>query len=273
MCRFVSLYWFGTAAVTAFCVGCSSGPTEPEDLLPFEGNLLIGLRESHGDVYTEDVEPKPTLGLSTEKTYGCGGYSLRTEISQWSAGMAIRITGVVPPRGACPTIIAPATARIDFDVPNGIYSLFVQGRGMWASYRIVVTDSILELIPEDTSFTIPVSGLVWRYPRDSFGYYCNTGEEGAWLCDAFLDTLENLQYLEKLEVPEEGEWPYPLPGEYSSYTIYPRFFRYEIDNDFEAVTGELKEFSENVLSKSPATASLWLVSWRNEWVRSSEFTG
>jgi hypothetical protein len=142
--------------------------------------------------------------------------------------------------------------------------------GRTDSYDLEVSDFAVRLTPRDTVVSRPEAQLVWRYPPQSFAYYCGTLVQDAWLCEAFRDSLQKNLSLILLQPPSSGTWPYPLRSDGYWYNAPARFYRYATEADFDSAGAILRSFAHAHL-KNRSGAGLSLRNWRNAYYYSWKF--
>lgn len=206
-------------------------------------NHLIEFRlaEEHEIAPTAPDVPKIFFTMSTEDPFGCSGYRIQNEVVRSGERITVRVTGIDPPDGLCVPVGAPASARHSLSLDPGAYTLVLANGDLRDEYTATVTDRRIELEARTRQWTEPDGLLYWRYPRDSFGYYCEGPTEE--ICDGFESRLETLP-LTSIEVPDRGAWPYNRGHRMELYLNAPgQFYRYPDENTWSDVETRLRDFA------------------------------
>ncbi|MFZ2055556.1 MAG: hypothetical protein WAU81_15310 [Candidatus Aminicenantales bacterium] len=250
------------SAVAAFSFGClfmASGCTS--NLQSIDGRVFFSVFEGYQNDYSEGT-PRILLEMRTEKIYGCCNNRIVSEITRSGSYIMVHLKGILFPE-ICLTALGPAASRDFLDLPEGVYSLnFLQ----WSSpdkYTLTVRKDAIEIVPGLTIYTAPENTIFWRYPENSFAYYCGTMTKTAWVCDDFLAPLSREVELEEFQFPAYGEICYPPSGQGHWYNASARYFKYKREEDFDKAGELLKTYSEQVISKYQGT-DIYIVNWKNK---------
>jgi hypothetical protein len=241
------------------CLLAAAGCTS--NLHSIEGRIFFNVAEDYINGYSEGM-PRILLEMRTEKIYGCGNNRIISEIIRSGRFITINMKGILFPE-ICMFALGPATSRDFLDLPEGVYSLnFLQ----WSSpdrYTLTVRKDAIEVVPGLTTYTAPEYTVFWRYPENSFAYYCGTMTETARICDDFLAQLLSEIDLEEFRFPDYGETCYPPSGRGHYYDAPPRYFKYRKEEDFDLAGELLKAYAERMITPNQGT-TLWIVNWKNK---------
>jgi hypothetical protein len=247
------------AAFSLVCLFMTSGCTS--NLQSIAGRVFFSVSEGYQNDDTGGA-PRILLEMRTEKIYGCCNNRIISEITRSGSYISVHLKGVLFPE-LCLTAIGPAVSRDFLDLPEGVYSLnFLQ----WSSpdkYTLTVTKEAIEVVPALTTWTASDYSVFWRYPENSFAYYCGTMTETSWVCDDFLAHLLKEIDLEEFNFPDYGEVPYPRSSEGHYYDAPARYFRYQAEEDFVRAGEILAAYSKDVISSYEGTG-LSLKNWENK---------
>jgi hypothetical protein len=220
----------------------------------------------HFERYDQPSDPTLTVALRSEHFFSCLNDHLDHLYQRRGTVLDISLTGVsIGP--VCLTALGPATAAIQPNLSNGIDLLNISMDGRTDSYDVEISDSAVRLTPRDTVVSGPEPQLVWRYPPQSFAYYCGTLTHDTWLCDAFRDSLQSKLSLILLQPPSFGVWPYPLRSEGYDDNASARFYRYATEADFDSAGAMLRSFAQAHLQQRSGVG-LSLRNWRNAYYHS-----
>ncbi len=247
-------------AVSLFLfLGCDNSTSPNNTLLPIEGNINFGVQEVYPD-FNSVTPPSITLMMRTERTYGCGGYSIKSDARQAGNEILVKMKGILPPQGPCPAVIMPANAHFPLRLSPGTYALHLSYRLATDSYILEITDSLIRVRPQSTHFTRALTTLLWRFPPRTFAYYYNQVDSLAALSQKFLELLQKQVVLEEFQFPDSGAVPYFLLFGRPPGTPPPvRFFRYQTELDFDRAGALLKSFA-----RANTGSGIWMVNWQNK---------
>ncbi len=234
--------------------GCAS------DLHSIEGRIFFKVYEGYEFEQLEG-RPRIILEMRTEKIYGCCNNRIVSEINRSGSYISINLKGILFPE-ICLTAMGPAVSLDFLDLPEGVYSLnFLE----WSSpdrHTLIVRNDAIEVKPGLSHFTAPDCIVFWRYPENSFAYYCGTMIETAWICDEFLVRLSDEINLEEFRFPDYGEIPYARSSQGHYYDAAARFFRYQTEEDFNSA-GEILAAYSREFSSEWEGIGLSLRNWKN----------
>lgn len=222
--------------------GCEIiGMSEDDPARRIDYEIEFRVAEKHEVAPEAPDVPKIFFTMRTKTNFGCAGYDIRHEVERADHRVVVRALGIGGPTG-CLTVLAPASARFELPLDPGTYTLVLVNGELRDEYRAVVTDRKVEVTAARTGWTEPIATLYWRYPRDSFAYYCGTTRETKSLCTDFESRLQDLP-LTRIEVPEDGEWPYRLQTTGHHYDAPAQFYRYPDESTWEEVKARLRTFT------------------------------
>lgn len=247
------------AALSIVCLFAASGCTS--DLHSIEGRIFFKVYEGYEFYYLEG-RPRIILEMRTEKIYGCCNNRIVAEINRSGNYITINLKGILFPE-ICLTALGPAGFRDFLDLPEGIYSLNLL---KWSSpdiYTLAVREDAIEVSLGRSTFTAPDCTVFWRYPENSFAYYCGTMTETAWICDDFLIQLLRQVDLEEFRFPDYGEIPYARSSQGHYYDAAARYFRYKSEDHFNRAGEILAAYSRDVISRYEGIG-LFLKNWKNK---------
>lgn len=243
-------------------------------------DLFGGPRSSQGEIEQEIIfdlversalgaerpeEPSLYFAMRTNEDFPCVNYPIRYQLDRDGDRVRIQVLEIVRP-DVCLTAIGPANASFDLALPSGTYRfLLVNGRRV-DRYSVTVTDTRIELEPQIATWTTADSPLNWTFPHDSFGYYCGTLIETKDLCTDFEARLQDLP-LTAIDVPDVGQWPYPLSSAGHYYDAPARFYHYPEPATWQKVKERLRTYTRERLSDQEGTG-LSVQNWLGDAVRS-----
>lgn len=241
----------------------ATAPNEWAEVRELEGALILEVREDHPE---EDSLPALYMHLETEKIYLASNYRIGEShtIRDDAIRVDIRDIHIGQVRA---TTLGPAQAEFPLGIEDGDYELSIIWSSQEDRYTLRLTPESIELIPMRTSFTRAKSARYYRFPPNSFAYYCGTMVEDKHICADFYDLLDSRLELQEFTFPGDGTWPYPSQSEGHYYDMPGRFFVYQKDLDFEKAGELLAEFTQETLQVLEG-AGLHLVDWRNRHARS-----
>lgn len=230
-----------------------------------EHDVVVHLAEQHGFGADHPDEPRLVFSMRTEEELPCMNYKIRYDLDRTRDRVSIRAREIVRP-AICLTALGPARASFELPLEQGAYDLVLLNGPAVDRYTVTVTETAVELEPRNTSWTRPASRLNWKFPRDSFAFYCGTLTETKSLCTDFEARLKNLS-LTSLEVPEVGQWPYALSSQGHYYDAPARFYRYPDAATWDEVKERLRTFTRERLTDQEGTG-LQVRNWLGDAVRS-----
>ncbi len=129
-------------------------------------------------------------------------------------------------------------------------------------YPLSITADQIQLTPAESEFSSIIFPKVYRYPENTFASisWTNPGDEGVH--SDFLQTITSSPTVTEFEFGEDGKSPYLIQSQ-SSRTIDIHYFKYESENDYQAVQKKLKQHVEQTLVDTPG-ADVVLKSWKNK---------
>ena len=226
-------------------------------------NFELNFAEGYTDNQTPEI-PKIFMNMATEVNFNCSNYMILTQNSFQNNLVGINFLRIDLPGGVCLTSIGPATTRIPFNVSPGTYSVSVFFEDVEDKYNLVVTDSSLSAESVETYFTKLDFNKYWRKPENSFVYLCGTTSRTEWIYDDFLDTLKSKISITEFFFPNDGIKPYA--GSTSGHEIdHPaRYFKYNIESDFESMESILENYSIEVIGNLNGVA-VSIRNWKNQF--------
>lgn len=234
-------------AILCLLISCSEGPSTQNQTALTQINSIITFKvhEEHKE-YNCNCEPSIVLSMATEEWYSCSNFSIVSEISQVESTITVNLLGIYMPE-ICLPAFGQATSRKFLNITPGVYSLnFIHGFFM-DMYRLIVTDSSIEVNKILKLFTRPEFELYWRYPPNSFVYLCGTTTETSWICDDFLFRLLSETELEEFQFPDYGEICYPRSSMGHYYDMPAKYFIYNKEEDFDKGGEILESYTQSVI--------------------------
>jgi hypothetical protein len=231
------------------------------DLHSIEGRVFFKVYEGRQNSYLAG-RPRIILEMRTEKIYGCCNNRIISEITRSGSYITVNLKGILVPE-VCLTALGPAGSRDFLDLPEGVYSLNLLRWSSPDKYTLTVRKEAIEVVPGLTTWTAPDWTAFWRYPENSFAYYCGTMTETSWICDDFLVRLLGEIDLEEFRFPDYGQIPYSPSSQGHYYDAPARFFRYQTEDDFHKAGEILAAYSREVTSGREGTG-LCLENWENK---------
>jgi len=235
-------------------------PTNSE-FLPLEGKIIFSLTEGYEN-YKIVSKPKILLSMRTEKIYPCCNYSIITRVLNLGKEISVVVSGVYI-ANVCLTALGPARYETFLDLPKGEYSLKFSYWGVIDLYKVIISNSSIEIVGKDSNFTRVEFPLVWRYPPMSFAYLCGTTTETMWICDDFLDSLQSNLNIVEFQFPDSGIIPYPTSSMGHYYDLPAKYFLYEKEEDFDDAIELLKKYGQEVIINYEGVG-VSLINWRNK---------
>jgi len=254
------------ALVVFTFVACGIFNPSKNDLYPLEGNITFKFMESY-EKWEEKENPQIMLWLETEKVYPTGSYTLMVDMFIQGKTIDIHIDGIKN-WGSGPEIIVPAGWMTFLKVPNGEYNLNFTSRSKFRdsndydSYTVLIDEKSILVKNKSQSFTSPEYSLYWRYPKNSFAYLCGTSLQDSCICDAFIDSLQQVIKIEPFTFPEQGVRPYPSFSSGYFHNSPAQFFKYIKEEDYSRAGDFLKHYSQEKL-KNYKGFGISLTGWNN----------
>lgn len=240
-------------------------PEPPETNRPIEGGIMFSLREGY-EPQGEVADPKIMLEMETEKIYGCYNFSIVARTCFDGATFEADLRGIYTPY-ICLTALGPATFRRPIDLPEGTFAFLISSADTVDRYEVTVLHSSIAIEAVETHFTEPRWNLAWRYPERSFTSVCSAGDETAWVCGAFRDSLLAMPNIRSFVFPDSGLVPYPAGTPGHGPDDIARYYRYESESDYVAAGALLERFALETLPQYP-DVRIYLLNYRNEKFRS-----
>jgi len=237
------------------CTEWSSG------YVPIKGKIFFKVVEGHREPYC-DCEPEIILSMWTEEIFGCCNFHIESEMLRMGNNITINLLGIYMP-SVCLTALGPASSSEFLDLPEGVYSLNFVHRFDLDRYDLIVSDSSLEVIRKNARFTEPEVEVFWRYPPNSFVYFCGTLTETSWICQDFLNILLSEVNLQEIYFPDFGEACYPRSSMGHYYDMPARYFLYESEEDFDRA-GEVLEAYTHAVIENYSGVSLSFMNWKDK---------
>ncbi len=138
-------------------------PDFPQQTLPLESNIVLGLSEVGGEFILE---------MRTDKLYGTLNYQVVTDLVRKEVtttkqiSLEVHISGVLEPAMG-PAAIGPATAQVDLGELSGTYTISFIYEQMVDRYRLSVSPYSAILRPVTNRFTWPRYTTWRRLPEDA----------------------------------------------------------------------------------------------------------
>lgn len=248
-------------------LGCDViGVFKDNSTRPVDHELVLRFVEQHEIAPEAPDVPKLFFTMRTKKNFGCSGYRIRHEVERTNDQVVVQILGIKGPEGNCSAVVAPASARFKLPLDLGTYTLMLVNGEIRDEYTVTVTNQRVEVKTVDAGWTEPTATLHWRYPSDSFAYYCGTTQETTALCADFEGRLQDLP-ITRIEVPEEGEWPYRLQSKGYKFDAPALFYRYPDEATWEEIKARLRTFTQERIRNRDGIG-LEVENWLFDGVRS-----
>ncbi len=175
--------------------------------------------------------------------------------------------GAIVKPEVCLTAIGPPSSQVALSAPEGSYVLAIRSDLGIDSYELTITPDSIRLTAAQSSFTVPREAVFYRYPVNSFAYYCGSLVTDSYLCQDLGDRLTSQLPLEQISFPPEGTWPYEAISQGHYYDMPAVFFRYPDAATWEQARAVFEQFVNGTLGNR-CGASVWLINWRSDWLRS-----
>lgn len=248
-------------------LGCDGiGVFKDNSTRPVDHELVLRLAEQHEIAPEAPDVPSLFFTMRTKKNFGCSGYRIRREVEHTNDQVVVQILGIKGPEANCSAVLAPASARFKLPLDLGTYTLMLVNGEIRDEYTVTVTNQRVEMKIVDAGWTEPTATLHWRYPRDSFAYFCGTTQETTALCADFEARLQDLP-ITRIEVPEEGEWPYRLQSKGYKFDAPAQFYRYPDVAMWEEIKARLRTFTQERIRNRDGIG-LEVENWLFDGVRS-----
>lgn len=247
------------------CDFFSSDDNKHGTTIPSKGGFIFSVEEGYVN-WSESADPKILLSMQTDQIYSCCNYSILANTGWANGKLRVEVLGIFKP-DICLTATGPAKLRRQLDLPTGEYELEISDWPKIDRYRLVVTETSIQLHSKKSNFTKPKSTLVWRYPRKSFAYVCGTTVETSWIYNDFLDSLLTLPNVTTYEFPDDGTIPYPDSSDGHWRNHPAKYFLYATESDYLEAGEMLRRYSEQVISQHMGVG-IYLLNYRNQWFRS-----
>lgn len=244
--------------------GCGILDDDGSSLSPLDSRIIFKVIESY-DTYDAVSAPQMFVELQTEKIYGCFNFGIKAISKIEQKSIVIDILGIYKP-GVCLTALGPATGRVKLGHLNGIYEIKFSYRNFSDKYNLLISDSLIILDGKETQNTKPSINFAYRYPKNSFAYYCGTSLQNSFVCQDFIDTLSSVINITEFQFSPIAEIPYPNFNYGYSYDAPVRFFYYESEAEFDKIEEVMRNFKQDHFSEGGVTISI--ISWMNKKVRS-----
>ena len=244
-----------------FIAGCNS--ISPNNNVKLDSKVKFEIYEAHPASVNSNIGiPEIHLRIITEKIYPCSNYRINTFQNISGGNISIYLPSLNVP-DICLTSLGPAIADIPLNLINRKYNLKLIFNGITDNYDVDISDSVIYLNNNVGDMSTPVYYKYFRYPKNSFAYYCGTLIEDKYICDDFLDTLKSYLKLKEFYFPQDGQKPYhdSLGGHY--YEMPARFFIYNNDEDFNKIGNILSSYKKNVI-KDKQGIGISIVNWMNK---------
>ncbi len=147
------------AAVLLFD-GCLDPEETPGRNVALDGRVLFSITEGWSET-GERGDYGIILNMETEKIYSCCNYRIITELDTSHRDIRMRICCIHIP-GICLTALGPAKCGELLEIDNGTYRLAFRYNSLWDEYRLVVTDSVIEINGQPGEFTAPADTIYRR---------------------------------------------------------------------------------------------------------------
>ncbi len=222
--------------------------------------LSVGEGYAHPD---SAMPPRILLKMRTEKIYPCVNYLILNELRRQDSLITITIRGIRLNGEVCLTALGPARASHFLDLEEGNYRLEIRWGQVRDHYRLTVTPQKISLQARGITFTRPDFPCFWRYPKNSFAYFCGSMPKNGWIYQDFLDTLQQHLDLQEFEFPEGCQSCYP-PASQGHYVDWPaRYFYYRSEDDFQQAGELLRTYVQKRIANEPGVGII-LINWKNE---------
>jgi hypothetical protein len=206
---------------------------EIDSLLPLEQVRLTLTEERR-----PGLDPRPILTVSTVRQFDCLGLHIDHDLHPGERDTVyLNLHGVTPEHNPC-AARGPALTTRAFP-PGALFgwrkksTLLVTYRNRRDSLEVEMSDTTMKLTPLSSSLVTADARPRWRYPRNSFAFYCSTRAEGAHgVCRDVDSWLTREPGISRLPIPSGWLNPYdPDPSENPDRIA--AVFRYAGDQTYE----------------------------------------
>ena len=242
----------------------SCNSTNPDTNSIIDSNIKFKITEVHPVSGSSSMGiPQIHLILTTEKIYPCFNYGINLFKSISGRNITINLLGLNVPN-ICLTALGPASADVPMQVGNGEYNLNIKSKGITDSYIVNVSDSLITVSNKNGEISSPAYNKYYRFPKNSFAYYCGTTIEDKYICDDFLDTLKSKINIKEFYFPEDGQKPYPDSSMGHYYDMPAKFFIYNSEEDFDKIGSIMSSYKKSVI-KDKQGIGISIVNWENKY--------
>jgi len=243
--------------------GCLVGGDDPNGgrTEAIEGDIQFEVIETHAN-FGAVSDPVIALRMATEEIYPCCNYSIVNDVHIESGTIDVDLLHIYMP-SICLTALGPATHTEFLENAAGTYDLIFTNGSATDRFQLTVTDSSVQVTEEAAGFMQPLETLAWRRPVQSFACICGTTVETAWMCDAFIDSLDALPALAEFSFPDSGLIPYPDSSSGYYHNTPSRYFRYAAEADFDSAGAILARFTRDVIADQVGV-NISITNWRNK---------
>jgi hypothetical protein len=261
------------AVLSAWLIGCSEDAgrqhiVAPTPFLPLDSDIAFQVYEAYGapsdraPSYHVIAQPRVAVWMRTTKAYDCWNYSIEHTSTVSANRVEVHLLGRSI-GSVCLGTLGPARTAFFLDLDVGDYELVFHHENRSALFQLTVTDSSFVTSPPQDGFARSEFTEYYRYPPQSFAYYCGTTLATSWMCDDFVDRLLRSLRLEEISFSPPGQAPWPTQSDGHWHDSPARFFRYASEADYQAVGAALEQFTAETIGGTEGI-SLWTRSWRNE---------
>lgn len=229
-------------------------------ITPLDGKINFKVIESFDGYETISV-PEIFIEMQTEKYYPCCNYGIANTFRFEDRKIKINTTGIVKPN-ICLTAFGPAIASIKLGNITGVYEIELSGDNFTDRYNLLISDSLIILDGQGTSYTNPSTYFMYRYPKNSFAYRYNTYAADSTFYFGFLDTLMNVINITEFAFSDLAEIPYQT----TNGTYIVRYFYYENENEFNKIASIMKIYKQSHFPNNEVYLSI--ENWMNKKIYS-----
>jgi hypothetical protein len=201
------------------------------------------------------------LYFESKEEYGDLNHYLMTTEFYDNEEMIIRFDSIYAPDYVYP-MVAPATAKIL--LPENLTRIIMINGKTTDVYNISITGEKVVMTPVDTFFTFLKFPVTFRYPENTFAYFCHTYDYACdWVKESFYKILSDSLNASEYFFSGTGRIPYLTvhPGIENYY--YTRYFKYSEEQEFDKAKTLLNSFQKMLHDTSQCKAQMDLSSWNN----------
>lgn len=214
------------------------------------------------DVYSNpNISQVPSLKLKliTTENFPCINYGLVVTEFINGSELIIRFDEILEPN-ICLTAIGPAISYID--LPENTNKITFINGNIIDKYSIEINQEKVSITLIENNITSSIHNKTFRYPENSFAYFCGTNTNNTNIYEDFSTLLEQNPNFTEFEFDGEGRIPYPESSDGHWVNHPSKLFIYSDYEEFENLQNVLNDYSiENIEKNSGVSIAIY--GWNN----------